>query len=172
MSSRISIDCPVIAETPRDGAHFFGFHDVSPWNPADDTLAVLRVDAEIRHQPNGEVAEVCLWRPDAGAPEPVGTTTAWNFQMGARAQWLADGRLIYNKLDDGRLAACLFDPAKGTERTIGFSVCSVHPSGRLAVAPNYGRLRKHWPAYGLPADYPETIDVPAPDDDGIWRVAS
>ncbi len=24
--------CPVIAETPRTAAHFFGFHDLCPWN--------------------------------------------------------------------------------------------------------------------------------------------
>jgi len=170
VSSRLSIDCPVIAETPRDRAHFFGFHDVTPWNPANDMLAVLRVDPEIRHQPDGEVAEICLWKPGAGAPEPVGSTTAWNFQMGARAQWLADGRLIYNKLAEGRLGACVFNPADGTERMIGYAVCSVHPGGRVAIAPNYGRLRKHWPAYGLPSDFPASIDTPAPEDDGIWRV--
>jgi hypothetical protein len=170
LPSRISIDCPVVAETPRVAAHFFGFHDVTPWNPANDVLAVLRVDPEIRHLPHGEAAEVCLWRPGDGAPVPLGTTSAWNFQMGARAQWLPDGRLIYNRVAAGRPAACIVDTATRSEQPLDFAVCSVHPEGREAVAPHFGRLRVHWPAYGIAAAPPASVGEAAPGDDGIWLV--
>ncbi|CAN0529859.1 unnamed protein product, partial [Laminaria digitata] len=113
MTDRAIIECPVIAETPTEHAHFFGFHDVTPWNPAGDALVILRTDPGHHDLPDGEVAEVCIWRPGE-TPEPVGETRAWNYQMGARAQWLPDGSLIYNVVHDGQLGAVKFNPYQGT----------------------------------------------------------
>ena len=163
------IDCPVVAETPIDMACFFGFHDVTPWNPANDTLALLRVDPSLRTLPRGEPAEVCLWRPGA-PPEPIGATAAWNFQMGARAQWLPDGRLIYNVVEGGKLAAVAFNPGTGTERRLPFSIGAVDGAGREAISPHYGRLARHWPAYGVSCASAPSVDAPTPDDDGLWRL--
>ena len=161
--------CPVVGETPTCGAHFFGFHDVTPWNPANDTLLVLRVDPELRRLPGGETAEVCLWRP-GDAPEPVGITIAWNFQQGARAQWLPDGSLVYNVVHDGRPGAIRRDPASGTEQRLGFSVGAVDGAGCETVSPHYGRLARHWPAYGVAGAEPPSVDAPTPADDGLWKL--
>ena len=170
MSATVAIDCPTVAETPTDGAHFFGFHDISPWDPADATLAVLRVDPQLARLPAGELAEVCLWRPDTGALEPIGETAAWNFQMGARAQWLPDGRLVYNTLDGDRLAAEIVDPANGAHRTLPFAIGALSPDGRTALSAHYGRLARYWPAYGVAGTTAPAIDEPAPAEDGIWTV--
>ena len=79
--------CPVIAETPLAAAHFFGFHDVCPWDPTNQCLAILRVDRALRRVPDGtDRAEVCLWEPDSGDMTAIGETHAWNWQQGARAQ--------------------------------------------------------------------------------------
>ncbi|MBO6783466.1 MAG: hypothetical protein JJ899_09390 [Alphaproteobacteria bacterium] len=171
MSERVAIDCPVVAETPADRAHFFGFHDVTPWNPAGDALVVLRCDPALRDLPDGDEAEVCVWRPgDAPAPEPVGTTTAWNFQMGARAQWLPDGRLVYNVVDKGKLGAIrVAEDGRDPER-LPFAVGAIDGAGRQSLAPHYGRLARHWPAYGVPGTVSPSMDEPVPDDDGLWRL--
>ncbi len=169
MNERTTILCPIVAETPTNRAHFFGFHDVTPWNPAGNALVVLRSDPGIRDLPDGDVAEVCVWRPGA-APEPVGTTTAWNFQMGARAQWLPDGSLVYNVVEDGRLAAVRMDLAAGTSALLGFAVGAIDGAGRESVSPHYGRLARHWPAYGVPGSRSPSVDVPVPDDDGLWKL--
>ena len=164
-----AVDCPAVAETPRDRAHFFGFHDVTPWNPANDTLVILRVAPELRTLPRGEVAEVCLWRPGA-APEPAGATTAWNFQMGARAQWLADGSFVYNVVEEGRLGAVRQDPGDGTRQRLAFAVGAIDGAGRESVSPHYGRLARHWPAYGVAGVDAPSADAPAPAADGLWKL--
>ena len=162
-------DCPTIAETPPSMACFFGFHDVSPWNPDNDTLAVLRIDRELRELPHGELAEVCLWRPGE-APEAVGTTAAWNFQIGARCQWLADGRLIYNTVQDGELRAVAHDRRTDASERLPFAIGAVDPDGRESIAPHYGRLARHWPAYGVACAAAPSAGAAAPDDDGLWRM--
>ena len=161
--------CEVVAETPASRAHFFGFHDVTPWNLANDTLLVLRVDPDLRRLPDGETAEVCLWRP-GDDPEPIGITTAWNFQQGARAQWLPDGSLVYNVVHGGRPGAVRRDPASGTEQRLGFSVGAVDGAGRETVSPHYGRLARYWPAYGVTGVEPPSVDAPIPVDDGLWKL--
>lgn len=169
--ARVSVaHCPVMAETPLNGAHFFGFHDVTPWNPANDTLAVLRVDPNLRELPGGEPAQVCLWRPGA-APVPVGATIAWNFQKGARTQWLPDGSLVYNVVEEGRLAAVRYHPKNGTKQRLAFSIGAVDGAGRETVSPHYGRLARYWPAYGVPGVEPPSVDTPLPADDGLWKLS-
>ncbi len=159
----------MVAETPTDRAHFFGFHDITPWNPANDTLLVLRVEPLLRRLPDGETAEVCLWRP-GDALEAVGATTAWNFQQGARAQWLPDGSFVYNIVHAGRLDAIRCDPADGTEQRLGFSVGTIDPAGRESVCPHYGRLARHWPAYGVAGVKCPSVDASLPTDDGLWKL--
>ena len=161
--------CPVIGETPLSRAHFFGFHDVTPWSPTNDTLVVLRVDPDLRRLPHGEVAEVCLWRP-GDPPGPVGATTAWNFQQGARAQWLPDGSLVYNVVEAGKLAAVRRGPTTRTEQRLAFSIGAVDGTGRETVSPHYGRLARYWPAYGVAGVESPSLDAPIPTDDGLWKL--
>jgi hypothetical protein len=171
MAAPTRISCPTIAETPRDRACFFGFHDVTPWAPGNDRLAVLRVDPALRRLPNGsDVAEVCLWHPDTGRLDPVGETRAWNFQMGARAQWLPDGRLVWNTLDGTRCGAEILDPESGECTRLDFAVSAISPDGREALAPHFGRLARAWPAYGIAGADAPGLGETAPATDGLWRI--
>lgn len=168
-----SPDCPVIAETPDDASYFFGFHDVSPWNPADDCLVVLRAPEMQAGLPGGDaVAEVCLWRPVAGTIETIGATRAWNWQQGARAQWLPGGnRLIYNAMTEGRVGAVLHDADSGTDAALPGPIGALSPDGAVSIAPDFGRLARYWPAYGYGgACPPVSIDEKAPVDDGLWQM--
>lgn len=169
MTDSDSIVCPVVAETPQDRAHFFGFHDVTPWNPAGDALVVLRTDPKLRDLPAGEIAEVCVWQPGQG-PVPVSVTTAWNYQMGARAQWLPDGSLVHNVVENGELRALKVDPARDFTTPLAFAVGAIDVAGRESVSPHYGRLARHWPAYGVPGTQSPSADVAVPTDDGLWKL--
>jgi len=172
-----STDCPVIAETPDDASCFFGFHDVSPWNPADDCLVVLRAPEMQAGLPGGDaVAEVCLWRPGPGTIEPIGATRAWNWQQGARAQWLPGGnRLIYNAMtmdgNTGTVGAVLYDVDSGSEAALPGPIGALSPDGATSIAPDYGRLARYWPAYGYGGSRaPASIESQAPADDGLWQM--
>ena len=110
MTSNLQTDSRVrvVAETPQGYQHYFGFHDVSPWSPDDQTMVLLRVPKELRATPRStDIAEVCLWSPGESDPQPIGTTHAFNWQQGARAQWVAGAtgpRVMVNDLANGPLA--------------------------------------------------------------------
>ena len=166
--------CSVFAETPTDAAYFFGYHDVTPWSPDDATVAMLRVNRSIKGMPSrNDQAEICLWHPLEGSPQPLARTTAWNWQIGARVQWLPGPKplLIWNTVrEDGIPASSILDLDTSTRNDLDFTVFAVAPDGRSALSPHYGRLARHWPAYGYTGVDAPGVDTEAPDDDGLWRI--
>ena len=165
--------CAVIHETPATAAHFFGFHDLCPWDAANEQLAILRVDPGLRRVPGGDdVAELCLWEPAAGRVTPIAETRAWNWQQGARQQWLPGGgrRLAYNALVAGELVGIVHDVESGDARTLPFTLSAISPDGRASLSPHFARLARYWPAYGYPGAAAPGIDDPSPESDGLWRM--
>jgi hypothetical protein len=160
MNSKLSTDSRVrvVAETPPRHQHYFGFHDVSPWSPDNTMVVLLRVPSDLRATPNAaDAAEVCLWRPGEDDPNPIGVTHAFNWQQGARAQWV-NGRnglaIMVNDLMDGQPATRFYDLASRSWSGGIPAVYSVHPSGGFGLAPDWYRLGKWWRdySYDLPAE--------------------
>ena len=165
--------CSIIAETPTTAAHFFGFHDLCPWDPSNECLAILRVDPALGRVPNGtDSAEICLWEPESGDITMIGQTYAWNWQQGARQQWLPGGgrRLAYNSHEQGRLAGVITDMDSGESTSLPFTVSAVSPDGLTALSPHFARLARYWPAYGCPGDDAPGLDEAIPGSDGLWRM--
>ncbi len=168
---RVRHDCPVVASTPEPASHFFGFQDLCPWNAADDKLAVMRISAPRVAMPTlADRAEICLWDPARGSVDAVAETDTWNWQQGARVQWLpGDGeRLAYNRIENGRHAGVILDLDGGRERVLPFTIYTVAADGRHAISHSFARLHRHWLAYGFDGGGAPGIDHPAPDDDGLY----
>jgi hypothetical protein len=97
-----------------------------------------------------DTAEVCLWKPGATAPRAIGTTHAFNWQQGARAQWVAGAagpRVMVNDLEDGRPVTRFYDADSGSWSKGIPAVYSVHPSGAFGLAPDWYRLARWWRDY-------------------------
>ncbi|CAN0514755.1 unnamed protein product, partial [Laminaria digitata] len=71
---------------------------------------------------------------------------------------------------DGQLGAVKFNPYQGTTTPLAFAVGAVDGAGRESVSPHYGRLARHWPAYGVADTTARSQDVPVPSDDGLWKL--
>lgn len=154
-------------------AHFFGFHDLCPWDATNQCLAILRVDPAYSRVPSGaERAEICLWTPQSGAVTAIGETRAWNWQQGARQQWLPGPgrRLVYNSHEGDRLNAVITDADSGATTALPFTVSAISPDGGIALSPHFARLARYWPAYGCPGDDAPGIDEARPSNDGLWRM--
>jgi hypothetical protein len=164
----------VTARTPEDASYFFGFHDVSPWSPDDRRIVLHRFEGDLASLPGaGDVAQVMLWDPAGAGLELLGETTTWNLQQGARAQWVPrrPATVAFNRRVDGRAGCELVDLSTGARRAFAMTIGAIAPDGRFALSPSYGRLARYWKAYGY-RDLPDPpgLDVPAPADDGIWRL--
>ncbi|NJO15252.1 MAG: hypothetical protein HC877_05760 [Thioploca sp.] len=166
--------CPIIAATPTNKAHFFGYHDLCPWNKQDNTLILLRTDPTVEERiPNGhDIAEICLWQPESDTLEPIAETKAWNWQQGARLQWLPNthSSIIYNTIENNSINSVVLDLSTQTQKILPFSIAAISPSGQIALSPHFGRLGKYWPAYGYAGIESPYIDELAPAEDGLWQI--
>lgn len=160
----------LLASTPTDRAHFFGFYDICPWAYQGNQIVLLSCDRNLQKTPTGETADVNVWVPESGAIRKIGETTGWNFQHGARTRWLRNGNILFNDLDQGRQCARIVGPDGSAVRTLEMSVAALHPEESFAVSPNYAHLANFYPAYGYHAAKNPHINRADPAGDGLWRV--
>lgn len=161
-------------EVVTSGAsHFFGFHDLIPWDPSSKELLCLRTNVREDHVPtHDDEAEVCIVNEATRDVTPIGTTRAWNWQQGARQRWLpalGDRVVIYNAEASDGFCAHLVDLDAEERRTLPAPIFDVSSNGRYALTVNFHRLHVCSPDYGYDhADAPDTL--PAYEDDGIYRL--
>lgn len=165
----IQILSPVIAQTPRTSQHFFGFYDISPWSPDGRSLLTLRLAAMPDRDPTAEDGcEVCIWTLQTGEIRPVATTSAWNYQQGARARWLSDGSILFNDRDEQGPVARVVSADGRLIRTIPRGVYALSRDETFAVSPSFGRLGRYYPPYGYAGADAPSIEHASPEDDGVW----
>ena len=172
-TGHVDLPCPIRHRTPDDAQHFVGFHDVCPWAPAGDVLAVHRIPKGFERTPRAEdVADICLWDPARGRVEKVGETTAWNLQQGSRLQWLpgAARTLVWNERRGERFVGVLMDLETGVKRDAACTLYALHPGGKVALTPSFARLGRYYESYGYAGGTAPGLNATAPAEDGIWRV--
>lgn len=105
-----------------------------------------------------------------GKDAVIGTTYTYNWQQGARSQWLDDNHVIFNTLHDGRYCAAIADINNGETEYLPYPVQDVIDSNRF-LSINYGRIMKLRPDYGY-RNLPILSDAEMADksNDGIFLI--
>jgi hypothetical protein len=153
-------------------SHFFGFHDLTPWNAASDELVCLRTEISEDHVPtHSEAADVVVIEEATGTETVVGKTRAWNWQKGARQRWLpALGRRViaYNAETATGFECRIVDLEAGQTRTLPVALYDLCDHAGFGLALNFRRLVKCQPGYGY--DHPSALPSVDYERDGIFRV--
>jgi hypothetical protein len=158
-----------VLTSPSSDEIFFGFHDLCPWNHSDDKLLLLRIAQKTEHVPNrNDWADVVVWSPSTNKVDVVGRTSAWNFQQGARQQWLSNGDIVFNCIANGAVIARQVSPEGDLVAEHPISIGDISPCGNYVATANYARLREYWIAYGYDVNPDLSVAHPAPEDDGLW----
>lgn len=152
---------------------FFGYYDLSPFEPDGDRLLSCRVR---RDAPNGPM-EIGFYATDAAGEDrftAVTSTATWCWQQGCRFAWapqLGKGCVLYNALGPTRFEAVLFDLDSRREiARFPRPLYDLASSGRYGLSLNFARLQRLRPGYGY-ANLPDTTaDEGAPAGDGLWLV--
>jgi len=134
---------PLRALTTPPGNHFYGYFDMSPWNPAMTQHLALETTFHDRRPDAGDSAEVGLVALDSGAFTPYARTTAFNFQQGSMLRWIDVGygeEFTYNDWDNGTLVARATNPVTRRTRTLGGAIEAISPTAPLAINLNYARI--------------------------------
>lgn len=153
-------------------SHFFGFHDLSPWNEATEELVCLRTTAAEDHIPTAsDLAEVVIVDESTKQEIAVGETRAWNWQKGARQRWLpALGRRViaYNAENATGFECRILDLDASVTRVLPLPLYDICDRAGFGLTLNFRKLVQCQPGYG----YAHSASEPSPslDADGIFRV--
>ncbi|MCP4190105.1 MAG: hypothetical protein GY768_05700 [Planctomycetaceae bacterium] len=165
--------------------HFFGYIGQSlttPWNASGRYILSLRTSFHDRMPHPGEAADVVLIdTQNAYAVSPIEKSRAWNFQQGTMFYWHPkhpETQFFFNDRDPNTntVFTVLYDIEQQRRireyrfQDISVANGGVSPTGDFFLAINYGRMAKLRPVTGYPGAVDHTDNLPAPDNDGIFRV--
>jgi len=192
MSAFIDRPCPIRRVGDGQRNHFFGYHNKTTWDDLGRYLLSNQVPVMTRDLDGSEVAEVGYFDlEDKDAFKIIGSTTAWNWQMGCQLQWLetsADQQIIYNTRAMGPeitefpyadFRANVYDCVSEEVRELPLPIYAVAPDGSYALCLDYSRLEVthrtlgYRPTHrlsGFRAAHATSALENAPDNDGIWRM--
>ena len=152
--------------------HFFGFHDLCPWDEDEEFILAIQTDLIHRAPTYSDYATIgIIDLKNNNSFIPLAETSAWNFQQGSRQQWIPikDKKIIYNDRISGKLKSILLDINTKEKEIFNFPIYSVHPDGNFAFGVNFDRLQKTG-GYGYSSPEKDLKFDHIPENDGIFKI--
>lgn len=162
----------IVFNTEGDNSHFFGFHDISPWNETEEYLLFHQTKKDdIKFREEEDFINVGFYCFSENKFHIVDKTNSWNWQQGSRLQWIDNYSFIYNTSSEGKIISKIYNVKTKKTRQLDFPVYSYNKASNLGLTYNFHRLSKYWKGYGYVSGKFLKIDnndVPLPSDDGIF----
>lgn len=159
--------------SPDDDFHYFvGYYNICPWSKDQSKIVAHRINFADRFPTGTE--EISLGTIDIESSEfnCIARTKAWNFQQGAKLQWLTLSRqecLVHNDFEGGDACTMVRDTRGNVVRKIGLPFYSISPVGKYAVGINFQRINLCRPEYGYPVLGSEREQI-NDECDGLWLI--
>ncbi len=164
---------PFSRVTYSDHESFFGYYDKTPENVSGKIL-YYRTESETRQLPeSSSCLFLCVYCPEENKEIVEIPLFSYNWQQGARAQWLAGELFIFNQFDsDWKRYISVVYSAESCSEIKRFDL-PVQDSFRtdFFVSLNYSRIMSLRPDYGyrnLPCL--TSTELQQLSDDGLWKV--
>jgi hypothetical protein len=134
----------------REGHHYFvGYYDIDPVDKLGKNILCHRISTKYTRFVEPEVGEVGLMSIGENKFTPIANTHALNWQLGSRVQWLSDGEIIFNDIEDGTQCSKIIDIHTGEMiRKFIRPFWAVSPNKKIAASLNFSRISKKRPGYG------------------------
>lgn len=155
----------------RGIGHAHSYYDIPVIDAAGRRVLAHALTFTGRHPTPRDTVEVGLADADRpGAWTSLGISSAWSWQQGPLAQWVAGGPWVsFADREDGRLIGRMVNVDTGAARRLDRPLYAIEAAGRFALALDMGRIDALRPGYGfVTADGPPRDRAPA--DEGVWRV--
>jgi hypothetical protein len=152
--------------------HFFGFHDLCPWDASGRYMLAMETDFIDRPPGADDKARICVIdTSDSNKLSVVAETAAWNFHQGARLQWLPNDpeNIIYNdRNEDGKLISVVFNVrAKEKVRELEYPIYAISPNGDFGLGLDFERLGQYG-GYGYALVGGKGLPIPRGSDDPFY----
>lgn len=161
----------VIPITQGPKHHFFGYYDIQTWDSTSTYVLALECSFDDRFPTAEETATIGMVEWETKQFHPLTETRAWNHQQGCMLHWLPtapDREIIYNDRDGDHFVSVIMDVFTGDKRMLPRPVAGLTNDGRKAFSLNYARMRQCRMCVGYAGVDDSNIEVPHPDDDGLF----
>lgn len=150
---------------------FCGYFDISPDCPTNANLILVHV-LDKNAIPGKSKAAIALADVRENKVMPLAYTSAWSWQMGARARWGKEKNTIYfNDYIDGTYVCRKFDIEKKKDiKQIPFALYDISCNEKYGVTINFDRLQRLRPGYGYSNKPDNTVGKINPEDEGLFLV--
>ena len=167
-----AVPCWRISDIERPSTH--RFFDSSPLSPSGRFVAYTQMPYDNKVVRPGHFADVMITDLATGEIHKIGSTLAWDLQVGAHVQWGAtDDSLLFNSMQRGEwepfgVVANIFE---GTQRRLQGPIYSISPDGKFSLSPCLKRIKFLQKGYGVVVPREElTINSGASSEDGLYEV--
>lgn len=142
-----ALDCSLPYTIRKD--YFFGFHDKSPFSSSGKALLAHHNLIGNRIVQHGDTVEVGVFNgTDWNDFTRLGTSTAWNWQLGSMLQWVGEHNVAFNTIDNGTPRASIVDIDSRSKEIWPFPVAHVSPDCNFASSYDFLRVEAAMPGYG------------------------
>lgn len=143
--NKYSTTCPLQSLKKKKTHVFFGYYDVSPFNPNSDEIVYLNLKKGANH------VDIYISNINNLCHETlIDSSYAWNWQQGIRLRWMPnDNREIcFNDFRDNEYIARIINVDSKKERTICKPLYDISPDGSIGLSLDFERLGVKRPGYG------------------------
>ncbi len=165
---------PIKRISSADKHFFFGYYDRIPISKNGRYHLAIHPQFADRSNTESDKAPLCIIDlQDKNKWIPLDENTAWNWQMGANAQWLGsspDSVFIYNVREKDRIFARIRDISSNILYDLPLPVYDVSKDGRYAITVNFARIHTCRPGYGYTGIIDYFSSESAPKNDGIFFI--
>lgn len=158
----------------HDSETFFGYYDKPPINIDNNMVLFHSANQVSSNKPSKKGSiEVVVYELEQECIKSIVQTKAWNWQQGARLQWLTNDFYAFNDFDENlnRFITRVYSIQKNSElRRFEYPVQDAFKD-QYFLSLNYTRLNTLRPDYGY-RNLPnlDEDEVNSLDNDGIWYV--
>ena len=141
---------------------FFGFHDFCPWSHSERYLCFHKHADNSRRKIGRDTDEVTIhiYDYETGKTVNVGASSSFNWQMGARLQWLGqENKVIWNSVDAHHLVSNIFNIEDSRRSVLPRPVYAISNSGLLGGSCSFSAIEKYMPGYGYTGNFLEEINA-------------
>ncbi len=150
---------------------FLGYYDKSPENKSGEYIVFHRSNKKTSKKPDSiSPVDIILKNNLTNSFEVIGSSYSYNWQQGARIQWLTDSKLIYNVYNDKKNSynSVIYNLVNKDKTHLDFPVYDCFHE-EFALTLNFNRLMDLVADYGY-RNFSETIDYVSYDNDGVFKV--
>ena len=151
--------------------YFFGFHDVTPFSEDSSKLLSHHLLIPLRMPTENDALEIGYFDGENFQTwHKVGETHAWNYHKGARLQWVAKDKLIFNDARNHKLISKIVNIENGDTKVVDYPIDTVSADGKYATSFSYGRLQYNMPGYGYAIGDDDFLTEDTPADTGLFLI--